>query len=59
MHLSKSRCLAQPEETMATKDNKELLELKKQMQALRNSIEDYLDQLEMDGAVDCKEKKNG
>lgn len=44
---------------MATKDNKELLELKKQMQALRNSIEDYLDQLEMDGAVDCKEKKNG
>lgn len=39
-------------------DKKELLELKKQMQALRNSIEDYLDTIEMeDGEKECRKHK--
>jgi hypothetical protein len=43
-------------------NNKELLELKKQMLALRNSIEDYLDGLDIDEAdkpSKKKEKDNG
>lgn len=46
---------------MPTKDNKELMELKKQMLALRNSIEDYLDGLDIDEAdkPSKKEKKDG
>lgn len=47
---------------MPTKDNKELMELKKQMLALRNSIEDYLDGLDIDEAdkkPSKKENKDG
>lgn len=42
---------------MLTKDNKELMELKKQMLALRNSIEDYLDGLDIDEAEKTSNKK--
>ena len=47
---------------MPINDNKELKELKKQMLALRNSIEDYLDGLDIDEAdkkPSKKENKDG
>lgn len=42
---------------MPINDNKELKELKKQMLALRNSIEDYLDGLDIEAAEKPSKKE--
>jgi len=43
---------------MPTSENKELKELRKQMLALRNSIENYLDGLDIEAAEKPSKKEN-